>query len=73
MPISRGSVRNTLVVKPAVVAVQEIAGDGRDVEHVLDIAHHLPAVLVGEDQRQIDVGVAAQPVIGLSLKMRAQE
>ena len=29
------------------------------------VEHHLPAVLVGEDQRQIDVGVAAQTVIGI--------
>ena len=35
------------------VAVQEIAGNRRDVEDVLVVEHHLPAVLVGEDQRPI--------------------
>src|SRR5580692_12398272 len=33
-----------------VITVQKVAGDGRDVEHVLEIAHHLPAIGVGEDQ-----------------------
>ena len=47
----------------AVVAVQEVAGDGRRVEDVLVIEHHLPAVLVGEDQCEVDVGVAANAII----------
>ena len=40
--------------QPAVIAVQEGAGDRGRVEYVLVVEHHLPAVLVGEDQRQID-------------------
>src|SRR6185437_8252841 len=46
-----------------VVAVEERAGDGRGVEHILDIAHRLPAVLIGEDQRQVEIGVAADAII----------
>ena len=57
----------------AVVAVQEVAGDRRRVEDVLVIEHHLPAVLVGEDQRQVDIGVAAQTIIGIVVETRAQE
>ena len=52
-----------MVVRPLSSLFRKVAGDRRRVEDVLVIEHHLPAVLVGEDQRQIDVGVAAQPVI----------
>ena len=51
--------------QPAVVAVQEVAGDGRRVEHILVVEHHLPAILIGEDQRQVDVGITAQAIIGI--------
>ena len=47
----------------AIVAVQEVAGDRSRVEHVFVVEHHLPAVLVGEDQRQVDVGVTPQPIV----------
>jgi len=45
-----------------IIAVQEIASNRRRVEDVLVVEHHLPTVLVGEDQRQVDVGVAAQTI-----------
>src|SRR6185437_14441677 len=46
-----------------VVAVQERSGDGRFVEDIFVVEHHLPTVLVGEDQGQIDIGVSAQAIV----------
>src|SRR6185437_16184221 len=45
--------------KSAVVAVQEIAGDRGRIKDIFVIEHHLPTILVGEDQRDVDVGVPA--------------
>src|SRR6185437_14486746 len=54
--------------KSAVVAVQEGAGNISHVENVLQITHDLPAVLACQDQREIDVGVAAQAVIRIAVE-----
>ena len=48
-----------------IVAVQEGSGDRRDVENILDVSHRLPAVLVGEDQRQIGCRIRADLVDGI--------
>ena len=48
-----------------VIAVQEVAGYGGLVEDIFVVQHHLPTVLIGEDQRQVDVGVTPNPVIGV--------
>ena len=48
-----------------VAGVQEGAGDGRRVEHVPEIGHRLPAILIGEDQGQIHVRISVQLVIRL--------
>src|SRR5580692_10677374 len=43
-----------------VVAVEERSSDRRNVEDILVIEHHLPAVLVGENERQVDGVVTTQ-------------
>ena len=40
------------VGRKSCVAVQEVAGNRGGVEYILVIEHHLPAVLVGENQRE---------------------
>ena len=51
-----------------IVGVQECAGDSRDIENVLDISHGLPAVLVGENQRHIHVGIPVELIVGLVIE-----
>src|SRR6185437_8312211 len=51
--------------QPAIVTVEERACYISGVEHVLVVEHHLPAPLVCQDQREVHVGIAAQPVIGI--------
>ena len=47
----------------AIIAVQEIAGDRGGIEHVLDVAHDLPAGRIGEDHSEVEVGVTVDAVI----------
>src|SRR6185437_16224925 len=49
----------------AVVAVQEVAGYRGGVEHVLHIAHNLPTGLIGQDEREVQVGIAMDTIIGI--------
>src|SRR6185312_2697495 len=51
--------------KRRVVRIEERAGDRRRVKHVLHIGHRLPAVLIGEDQGEVQVGITVQLVIRL--------
>ena len=48
-----------------IVRIEERAGDRALVEHVLGVDLRLPAILVGEDQRQVHIGITMKLVIGL--------
>src|SRR6185437_12674345 len=50
--------------EPRIVTVQEVPGDGGGIEDVLQVTHHLPAILVGKDERKIQVGIAVYLVVG---------
>src|SRR6185437_15344406 len=52
----------------AVVTVQERAGDSRGIEYVLEVTHHLPAILACQDESEVDVGVTAYPVVRIIIE-----
>src|SRR6185437_13025463 len=51
-----------------IVAVEEGASDRGGVHHVLDEAHRLPAVLVGQDHGEVQVGITVQVIIGIVIE-----
>src|SRR5690348_12434856 len=47
----------------AIVAVQEVAGDGGRVKNILYISHELPATGIRYDQSEVEIGVTMDAVV----------